>query len=223
MKKTLLMSLLGLLLVTSAVSAYASFNYDYDRNDAYVYVGVDEPEYRYRSYNYGHSGFYTGSDGNRYYYGSPEYYAYDRYYDGYYDSYANRYAYYNSYRDDYYYDGYSGRPIGYYSTCYDYDYEDLRWERNPACDWIEDGEGWREEYIRARAAVRQSNDFDDRYNIAYGRDSGDVFYYDDYDSEGSYSNWRYKEAYDPRVYGSTGSNYYSARYDPETKTYNWRY
>ena len=31
------------------------------------------------------------------------------------------------------------KPLSYYGECYSYDNEDLRWEKNPVCDWIEDG------------------------------------------------------------------------------------
>jgi|SRR3989344_646036 len=64
-----------------------------------------------------------------------------------------------------------------------------------------------------------------RYDIAYGRDSGDVFYYDNYYTEGKPSNWRYKEAFVPscRYNDCSGGYYYEPRRDYQSGTWNWRY
>ncbi len=118
---------------------------------------------------------------------------------------------------------YNARPLSYYRTCYSYDCDDLRWEKNPVCTWIENGDGWREEYRRARAAVWVSNSYDKRYNQVYGETSGEAFYYEDESATDNPSDWRNKPAYDPRVYGSNGDNYYAPRYNYESGTWNWRY
>ena len=116
----------------------------------------------------------------------------------------------------------------YDSTCKYWDDGELEWRTDRVCQWVENGDGWREETQRYRAVVWQSNSYDARYNVQAGRSSGDAFYYHYGDkSETSPSDWRYKTAFDPRVDNTylKGYNYYyyQPRYDYETKTFNWRY
>jgi hypothetical protein len=116
----------------------------------------------------------------------------------------------------------------YDSSCRYFDRGDLKWHTDKVCEWVERGDGWREETIRARAVVWQANSYDMRYNIQAGRSSGDAFYYHYGDkSETKPSDWRYKHAFDPRIDNEYvmgyGYYYYEPRYDYETKTYNWRF
>lgn len=70
-------------------------------------------------------------------------------------------------------------------------------------------------------------DYNDWRYESYGKDSGDVYYYDDYATEGvPASNWRFKEKYDPSM--GTGNAYrsdyyYEPVYDEDLGYYNWRY
>ncbi|MFH1802481.1 MAG: hypothetical protein ABH864_03440 [archaeon] len=113
-------------------------------------------------------------------------------------------------------------------SCEYFDYGELEWKTNKVCEWVENGDGWKEETIRARAVVWQSNSYDARYNIQSGRSSGDAFYYHYGDkSATSPSDWRYKTAYDPRADNTYvkgyGYYYYQPRYDSQTGTFNWRF
>jgi hypothetical protein len=130
--------------------------------------------------------------------------------------------------NSYNYGRYDYGNYDYDSSCKYFDYGELKVRTDRVCAWVEDGDGWREETIRARAVVWQADSYDARYNIQSGRSSGDAFYYHYGDkSETSPSDWRYKTAYDPRVDNEyvMGYNYYyyEPRYDSETKTYNWRF
>jgi hypothetical protein len=121
-----------------------------------------------------------------------------------------------------------GRYGDYDRSCRYFDRGDLKWHTNKVCEWVENGDGWREETQRARAVVWQANSYDMRYNIHAGRSSGDAFYYHYGDkSETSPSDWRYKHAFDPRIDNEYvmgyGYYYYEPRYDYQTKTYNWRF
>lgn len=116
----------------------------------------------------------------------------------------------------------------YDSSCRYWDDNALKWKTDKVCEWVENGDGWREETQRARAVVWQANSYDIRYNIQAGRSSGDAFYYNYGDkSQTKPSDWRYKRAYDPRVDNEYvmgyGYYYYEPRYDYQTKTYNWRF
>lgn len=133
--------------------------------------------------------------------------------------------------DDYGYRGgvYSygaGRLGDYDSSCRYFDRGDLKWHTNKVCQWVENGNGWKEETIRARAVVWQSNSYDDRYNMNSGLPSGIAFGGDEQPAQ-DYSNWRYKHAFDPRIDNTyvmgNGYYYYQPRYDLNTQTYNWRY
>lgn len=151
------------------------------------------------------------------------------------DDYPYRYGgYYGRYR---YYDleDYHERVEDYWDSgdfdeeayCRYWDHGDLEWDRDRVCEWINKGDR-REQVLRTRAAIWQSNSFDNRYNIQSGRSSGDAFYYHYGDkSETKPSDWRYKRAYDPRVDNERvmghGYYYYEPRYDPDTGTYNWRF
>ncbi|MBU0907215.1 MAG: hypothetical protein KKE05_03605 [Nanoarchaeota archaeon] len=133
-------------------------------------------------------------------------------------AYTYTYGNYNSY----------GNRGDYDSSCRYFDYGDLEWHTDRVCQWVEAGDGWKEETIRARAVVWQSNSYDNRYNIQFGRSSGDAFYYHYGDkSETSPSDWRYKTAFDPRVDNTYvkgyGYYYYQPRYDYTTGAYNWRF
>lgn len=115
----------------------------------------------------------------------------------------------------------------YNPSCQSWDRGDLEWERDRVCEWMNTG-NWKERTIRTRAAIWQSDSYDTRYNIQSGRSSGDAFYYHYGDkSETSYSDWRYKTAYDPRVDNEAmkgyGYYYYQPRYDSQSGTFNWRF
>lgn len=142
---------------------------------------------------------------------------------------------YNPYNDKAYIYVGAGRPYSYGYSDYDpasytWDDDDLRWEKDPINEWIQNGNGAREEFIRLRAVDEVERSFNDRYRLSYGRSSGDVHYYNRYtpDVEStSASNWRYKEAYDPSIHGRGANNenyyYYQPRYDYQKGEFNWRY
>lgn len=130
--------------------------------------------------------------------------------------------------DDYDYRYGRNFDVDYDSSCKYLDYGALKWKTDRVCAWVENGDGWREETLRARAVVTQANSYDARYNIQSGRSSGDAFYYHYGDkSETKPSDWRYKTAFDPRVDNEYvkgyGYYYYEPRYDSTTKTFNWRF
>ncbi|MFX0211583.1 MAG: hypothetical protein ACFFDT_36735 [Candidatus Hodarchaeota archaeon] len=134
------------------------------------------------------------------------------------DDYYDRYDY--GYGERYYYD--------YDPACKYWDGNALKWRNDKLCEWIENGDGAREEQLRYNAVAWQGNSYDWRYNIQSGRSSGDAFYYHYEDkSETSPSDWRYKTAFDPRVDNTyvKGDNYYyyQPRYDSESGTWNWRF
>ena len=131
----------------------------------------------------------------------------------------------------------TGKPSYYGYSAYDRDYQvynwddnDLRWEKDPVNAWIQDGDGWREETFRARTVDEVIGSYENRYALSYGRSSGDVHYYDRYTpdlDEAKPSNWRFKEAYTPEAYGRDAyygnGYYYEPRYDYDSETFNWRY
>ncbi|MBU0760390.1 MAG: hypothetical protein KJ600_02690 [Nanoarchaeota archaeon] len=127
-----------------------------------------------------------------------------------------------------FYTSYEHKPSDYYDK-YPTVYRKLKYSgtsEDPVVKWISNGEGWEEKVNRARAAVWMAESYDWRYNVAYGRSSGEVFHGDEKPAESS-SNWRYKEAYTPWAHGpgtaSYKSYYYEPRYDSETQTFNWKY
>ena len=116
----------------------------------------------------------------------------------------------------------------YDSSCKYWDYNEFKWRTDRVCQWVENGDGWREEAQRYQAVVWQANSYDMRYNIQSGRSSGDAFYYRYGDkSETKPSDWRYKTTFDPRVDNEYvkgyGYYYYQPRYDYTSGTYNWRF
>ncbi|MBS3077759.1 hypothetical protein J4233_05845 [Candidatus Pacearchaeota archaeon] len=131
--------------------------------------------------------------------------------------------------------GFGSSPYRYGNYVYDYDSSCKYWDNgalklrtDKVCEWVENGDGWREEVQRARAVVWVTDSYDARYNIQAGRSSGDAFYYHYGDkSATSPSDWRYKQAFDPRIDNEEvmGYNYYyyEPRYDYATQTYNWRF
>lgn len=153
------------------------------------------------------------------YYSHESYPAYS--YNSFHYSYTPSFAVSSSYSPDDYYDKY---PAIYRKFKYSGTSED------PVVKWVSQGADFEEKVKRARAAVWLAESHDWRYNLASGRTSGEVFSYTDgaTDTEAqSSTNWRYKEAYDPRVFGPqtgyTDNYYYQPRYDSETGTYNWQY
>ena len=113
-------------------------------------------------------------------------------------------------------------------SCKYWDDNSLKWKTDKVCQWIENGDGWREEVKRARAVVWQANSYDMRYDINFGRSSGDAFYYNYGDkSKTKPSDWRYKRVFDPRIDNEyvmgKGYYYYQPRYDYASGTYNWRF
>jgi hypothetical protein len=121
------------------------------------------------------------------------------------------------------YNYYGSNHDGYY-----WDNEDLKWRKDPVQEWINNGDGWREQVKRARAVNFLVTSWDERYAMASGKTTGEVFSYNDGATDTkaeSSTNWRYKEAYDPLVHGvdSYKNYYYEPRYDSQTQTYNWRY
>jgi hypothetical protein len=128
------------------------------------------------------------------------------------------------------------RPYGFYRNYdrdwsrYYFDEEDLRYEKDLVYEWVQNGDGLREEALRYRAVASVADSFDNRYMLSYGRSSGDVHYYDrfSYDlHKAKDSAWRFKEAYSPSVHGTgkeyENSYYYEPRYDADSGTFNWRY
>jgi len=117
----------------------------------------------------------------------------------------------------------------YYYTKYPAIYRKARYggtSEDPVVKWIDKGDSFGDKVKRARAAAWVFESYDWRYNYASGKSSGYVFGGDEKPAK-SYSNWRHKEAYDPRVHGpgisSRQDYYYKPRYDHETQTFNWRY
>ena len=130
----------------------------------------------------------------------------------------------NSWNYDYdpYYDY---NPLSYYDECYSYDRSDLRWEKNPVCDWIEDGDGWREDYKRYQAVNYVVDSYNARYFANYGEKSKNV-YCKGCETDSSSTSFGNREIYNPYVHGKgsyrTG-NYYDPEFDEEKGYWNWRY
>lgn len=182
---------------------------------AYYYSNYYQPNYYYSSPNNYYQPTYYYSSPNDYHYASPHF-SYNYY------AYPNQATVYIS-LTDYGYDGYYDHNYIYYWDDYD-----LKWKKDPISAWINKGD-WRERTKRARAVEFLMKSWDERYAMASGRETGEVFSYTDGATDTvaeSSSNWRYKEAYDPLVHGDGygGENYYyQPRYDADSQTYNWRY
>lgn len=205
MKNKILLSIFAFLAIAFASTA-----------SAYIYStpqGYYLPNSNY--YNYYQPDYFYSSP-NDYHYVSPHF-SYNYY------EYPNQATVYISLKDY----GYNGYYDG-FSTIYYWDDYDLKWRKDPISAWINKGD-WRERTKRARAINFLIRSWDERYAIASGRETGDVFSYTDGAKDTvaeSSTNWRYKEAYDPLVHGDGygGENYYyKPRYDSQTQTYNWRY
>ncbi|MBU0466689.1 MAG: hypothetical protein KJ718_05250 [Nanoarchaeota archaeon] len=137
-------------------------------------------------------------------------------------------AYYNSNYGYGYTTPYAHEPSYYYEE-YPALYRKIKYsgtKDDPVIKWISKGDDWEEKVKRARADVWVAESHDWRYNIASGRASGEVFGGDEKPAT-SPSNWRYKEAYDPRVHGPqtgyTDNYYYKPRFDSENETWDWKY
>lgn len=134
---------------------------------------------------------------------------------------------YVGFNDDHRYGRYYGGDIDEERYCRYWDRGRLEWRRDRVCEWVNKGD-WKERTQRTRAAIWQSNSFDNRYNLLGGQSSGDAFYYHYGDKgETKPNDWRYKRVYDPRIDNEyvmgKGYYYYKPRIDKETGTYSWRF